>query len=309
MKIFIAGGTGVVGRRAIPLIIAAGHQVTAVARTVENTAALARLGARPVNTDLFDRESIRQAMGKPDVVVNLATHIPSSSARMFLPGAWRENDCLRRDASALLAESARVLGVGRYIQESFAPTYPNSGDAWIHEDTTLAPVRYNRSVVAAESAALEFTRRGGAGIVLRFAGFYGPDAVQSRDMIKMVRKGWAPLPGSPDAYVSSVSHDDAASAVLTALDLTAGIYNVADDEPLSRHEFAAVLAAALSVPAPRFLPQWLTRLTGSLGELLSRSQRISNQKLRSTGKWSLKYPSLRIGWPATLDSLELADGR
>jgi nucleoside-diphosphate-sugar epimerase len=288
-------------------MIAAGHQITAVARTVDKSAALARLGARPVDTDLFDRESILRTMGKPEVVVNLATHIPSSSARMFLPGAWRENDRLRRDASVLLAESARVLGVGRYIQESFAPTYPNSGNAWIHEDTALAPVRYNRTVVAAESAALEFTRRGGVGIVLRFAGFYGPDAVQSRDMINMVRKGWAPLPGSPDAYVSSVSHDDAASAVLTALDLPAGIYNVSDDEPLSRREFASVLAAALGVPAPRFLPQWLTRLTGSLGELLSRSQRISNQKLRSTGNWAPKYPSLRLGWTATLKSLALAD--
>jgi nucleoside-diphosphate-sugar epimerase len=302
MQIFIAGATGVVGRRAIPLLIAAGHQVAAAARTAENCVVLESMGASPVKMDLFDRESVRRGMGRPEVVINLATHIPSSTLRMFFPGAWRENDRLRRDASALLAESARLLGAQRYIQESFAPSYPDSGDAWIREDTPLAPVRYNRSVVSAESSALEFTRRGGVGIVLRFAGFYGPDAGQSDAMIMAVRKGWAPLPGSPEAYISSLSHDDAATAVLSALDLPAGIYNVTDDEPLRRREFSAALAKALGAAAPKPLPQWLARLTGSLGELMSRSERISNQKLRNAG-WSPKYPSMREGWPATLSEL------
>jgi nucleoside-diphosphate-sugar epimerase len=302
VKIFIAGATGVVGRRAIPLLIAAGHHVAAVARAAENRAVLERMGASPVAMDLFDRESVRRGMGKPEVVINLATHIPSSTLRMFFPGAWRENDRLRRDASALLAESARALGARRYIQESFAPSYPDSGDAWIREDTALAPVRYNRSVVSAESSALEFTRRGGVGVVLRFAGFYGPDAGQSDAMIKAVRKGWAPLPGSPEAYISSLSHDDAATAVLAALDVPAGIYNVTDDEPLRRREFSAALATALNAPTPKPLPNWLAHLTGSLGELMSRSERISNQKLRNAG-WAPKYPSMREGWPATLSEL------
>jgi nucleoside-diphosphate-sugar epimerase len=306
VKIFIAGATGVVGRRAIPLLIAAGHQITATARTAENRAALERMDANPVDVDLFDRGSVEQGIGDAEAAINLATHIPASTLSMFFPGAWRENDRLRRDASAILADCARTLGVRRFIQESFAPTYPDSGDAWIHEDMTLAPVRYNRSVVSAESSALEFTRRGGIGVVLRFAAFYGPDAGQSNAMIKTVRKGWAPLPGSPDAYISSISHDDAATAVLTALDLPAGIYNVTDDEPLRRREFSTALATALGVRTPKPLPQWASRVAGSLGELMSRSERISNQKLRSAG-WKPKYPSVREGWRATLEALRIAN--
>jgi nucleoside-diphosphate-sugar epimerase len=100
-----------------------------------------------------------------------------------------------------------------------------------------------------------------------------------------------------------VSHDDAASAVLTALHLPAGIYNVADDEPLRHREFADVLAAALHVSPPKVLPTWVTRLTGSMGELFSRSLRISNRKLREASGWTPQHASVRTGWPATIRAL------
>ena len=64
------------------------------------------------------------------MVVNLATHIPSSSTRMLLPGAWRENDRIRRVASANLADAAIAGGAERFIQESFAPAYPGRGERW-----------------------------------------------------------------------------------------------------------------------------------------------------------------------------------
>ena len=200
MKIFVTGATGVVGRRALPLMLAAGHRVSAVARRADQSAALAQAGAIPVAVNLFDRESVRRAVAGHDAIVNLATHLPASTGRMLLPGAWRENDRLRRDAAATLAGAALEIGAERFIQESFAPVYPDRGDGWIHEDTSLEPVRFNRTVMDAEAAAQGFARAGGVGIVLRFAAFYGPDAGQTLDMIKLVRKGWAPLPGSPDAF-------------------------------------------------------------------------------------------------------------
>jgi nucleoside-diphosphate-sugar epimerase len=303
MKIFVTGATGVVGSRAVPLMVAAGHRVSAVARRADQSAALAKSGAIPVAIDMFDRKSVRRALAGHDAIVNLATHLPPSMARMLLPGAWRENDRLRRDAASILADAALEIGAGRFIQESFAPVYPDRGDAWIHEDTPLEPVRYNRTVMDAEAASQGFARAGGVGIVLRFAAFYGPDAVQTLDMVKLARKGWAPLPGSPEAYFSSVSHDDAATAVLAALQLPAGIYNVADDEPLRHGEFAEVLAAALHVAPPKVLPSWVTRLTGSIGELVSRSLRISNRKLRDWSGWAPQYASVRTGWPATIGAL------
>ena len=302
-SIFLTGATGVIGRRAVPLLIAARHEVTAVGRTRAKLESLTRMGATPIEVDLFDRDAVRGAVQGHDVVINLATHIPST-ARMFVPGAWRENDRIRRDVSRNLADAAIACGSARFIQESFAPMYADAGDAWIDERSRLRPARYNRSTLAAEHSAQRASKRGLAGVVLRFGAFYGPDARQTRDMIKVVRSGWSPLPGPPEGFVSSVSHDDAATAVIAALSIDEGVYNVVDDEPLTRREFAESLAQALGVPAPKFAPAWIARLGGSLGELLSRSLRISNRKLRAATDWIPIYPSVREGWPAIVEELE-----
>lgn len=295
MRVFVAGATGVVGRRVIPLLVAAGHQVAAAGRTPEKRDRLARLGATPVEADLFDPAALRRAAAGHDVVCNLATRIPPSS-RALLPGAWRENDRIRRVASGNLVDAAIAAGAGRFIQESFAPIYPDRGDDWIDEGVPVRPARYNRSVVDAEAAAERFTRSGRAGVVLRFGLFYGPDSGYTLDAIRFVRKGLAPAFGSPAGFVSSVSHDDAATAVLAALGARAGIYNVVDDEPVRRREYYDSLAAALGVPPPRFFPAWMWRLAGSLGETLARSHRISNRKLRHECAWAPSMPSVRDGW-------------
>jgi nucleoside-diphosphate-sugar epimerase len=295
MKIFLTGATGVIGRRVIPLLISAGHTVSAVARSPEKAAALARSGVSPVQVDLFDAVVVRAAVAGHEAVVNLATHIPPSS-RVMLPGAWRENDRIRSVASGVLAEAARFGGAGRFVQESFAPIYPDRGDAWITEEVPVRPVRYNRTAVQAEESAARFTQGGGAGVVLRFAFFYGPDSEFTRELIRAARKGWALGFGRPEAYFSSVSHDDAAAAVVAALTVPAGIYNVVDDEPLPRRAFYDSLAEALGVPPPRMLPAWAKILAGSLGETMARSQRISNRKLRQACRWAPSSPSVREGW-------------
>jgi 2-alkyl-3-oxoalkanoate reductase len=300
MKIFVTGATGVVGRRAVPLLVRAGHEVTAVARTPEKAAAMQRAGARPVTVDLFDAGGVRRALAGHEAVINLATHIPRSTLRMLLPGAWRENDRIRREASAILVDAALAEGVARFVQESFAPMYPDCGDEWIDEEVPPQPARYNVSTLDAERSAARFTHAGGTGVVLRFAGFYGPDAAHVPDLIRFARRGTFALPGRPEAYFSSVSHDDAASAAVAALGVPAGIYNVVDDEPLRRADFARIVADGLGVPPPKPQPAWMARMLGSLGELLSRSVRLSNRKFRAASEWAPRHPSLREGWPATL---------
>jgi nucleoside-diphosphate-sugar epimerase len=302
MRIFVAGATGVIGRRVVPLLVAAGHEVTAVGRTPEKRELLSGQGATPVGADLFDAAVVRDVVVGHDAVVNLATSIPPSS-RALLPGAWRANDRVRRTVSSNLVEAAVAGGARRFVQESFAPIYPDRGDAWIDESTPVRPARYNRSVVDAEAAAERFTRGGRDGVVLRFAFFYGPDSGFSIDMIRYVRKGWAPAFGDPSGFISSVTHDDAAAAVVTALDVPAGIYNVADDQPLRRREFYGSIAAALDVTPPRFPPAWLARIAGSLGETLARSQRISNRKLRDASGWRPAMPSAREGWALVVPAI------
>jgi len=295
----VCGATGVVGRRAIPLLLAEGHAVTAgVRRPVHDPE---RPGVKSAAVDLFDRDGLKRVLEGHDAVVNLATHMPSSMWKTFLRSAWRMNDRIRSEGVANLVDAALAGGVPTLIQESFAPAYPDRGNRWVHEDTPLAPTAYNKTVLDAEASIERFAARGGTGVILRFAAFYGPDAMQVRTYIQALRRGWAALPGGPQRYISSVSHDDAASAAVAALRLPSGAYNVVDDEPVRRGEFFGSLAQDLGLATPpRFMPQWVTPLFGSLGELMARSLRLSNDKLKKTANWKPRYPSVREGWPATL---------
>lgn len=246
--------------------------------------------------DLFDAADVKRAVGEQDVVVNLATHTPAGTKRM-LPGAWRENDRIRTVGAANLAAAAKAGGADALIQESFGPIYEDGGDKWIDETWPVRPARYNKSTLEAERAATMFTRRGGRGVILRFAHFYGADGFVTRDMIESVRKGVSPLVGAPDAYYSSVSHDDAAMAVLAALHVPAGIYNVSDDEPLTRQEWVESLARTLGVRTPRMVPGWMSALGGSKSDLLGRSQRLATKKLKDVSAWVPTTPSIKDAWP------------
>ena len=306
MRVFITGATGEIGRRAVPLMIAAGHRVTAVSRSAQAFDLLRRLGATPVEADLFDVARLRRALAGHDAVVNLATHVPSSSTKMLMRRYWRENDRIRRDASLAIATAARAEGLTRMVQESFALIYPDSGDAWIDESMPVSPVGYTESILDAERSANQFTETGGTGVILRFAALYGPDSTLL-EMIRFLRKGWSPLPGDPRAYFSSLAQDDAAAAVVAALGVPPGTYNISDDQPLRRAEWADSLATALGLPRPKAIPAWMVRLGGPTMRLLSRSERISNRRFRDAASWAPKYRSVRDAWRDVVGSLH--DGR
>ena len=297
LRIFVAGGTGVIGRRVIPELLASGFRVTASSHSEKSRAALKALGVEPVTMDLFDAADVKRAVGEQDVVINLASHVPPSTARALLPGAWRENDRIRTVGAANLAAAAKAGGADALIQESFAPIYEDGGDRWIDETWPVRPARYNKSTLEAERAATMFTRRGGRGVILRFAYFYGADGFATREMIEMVRKGVSPLVGAPEAYYSTVSHDDAAMAVLAALHVPAGIYNVSDDEPLHRQAWLESLAQALGVRPPRMIPGWMSALAGSKSDLLGRSQRLSTKKLQDVSAWRPTTRCVKDAWP------------
>ena len=222
MRILVTGASGVIGQRAVPLMLARGHQVTAVGRSRDRLARQAQVGATATTVDLFDPAAIMNAMAGHDAVVNLATHIPGSFVRAFIPGAWAENDRIRKLGSSILADAAVALGVPRFVQESFALTYPDSGANWVDETIAVQPTRYNRTVLDAEASAMRVTRAGACGIALRFALLYGPGDRFTREMFHYVARGWLPLLGRADGYVSMVTQDDAASAVVAALNAPPG---------------------------------------------------------------------------------------
>lgn len=309
MNVFVAGATGVLGKRAVARLIAEGHDVTGVARSEEKAQLLRRLGATPVIVDVFAAAAVRDAVAGHDVVMNLATHIPPLS-RAVAPGAWRENDRIRIEASRNLVDAALAAHAQRFVQESIAFTYADGGDTWLDEDAPIDMVGFMTSTTEAEGNAQRFTRESaawnGAGVVLRFGLFYGPDSHSTVDSFRLVRIGAAPAMGAANAYQPSISTDDAAAAAVAALRAPAGIYNVGDDEPLTKREFADAVAAAAGAPRPVLVPRAAVRLGGQKVAPLARSQRLSNARFKQATGWAPVDRSAREGIARTAREMGVA---
>lgn len=287
--IVITGATGVVGRRAVRELLAAGHRVAGVTRSDRGRRLLSDLGARPIEADVFDEAALTAAFAGAGAVINLLTHIPSAD-RMAEPGAWDENDRLRREASAAIARAAQAAGASRLVQESLAFIYTDGGDAWLDESAPVAGASRTSEALTAEANAEQLFA--GDTVVLRFGYFIGPDSNLTLANIEEARNGISPSIGRRDAYRPTVWLDDAGSAVAAALDVPAGIYNVVDDDPPTRGESDAALAAvvgrdALRPPIDDVPPEL---------EALARSQRVSNRRLREAGGWAPQVRAGTDGW-------------
>jgi nucleoside-diphosphate-sugar epimerase len=287
--IVITGATGVIGWRAVAELLAAGHRVTGVTRSVRGRAMLGSMGADAVEADVFDEAALGAAFAGASVVVNLLTHVPPST-RILLPRAWEEHNRLRREASRAVARAAQAVGAHRLVQESLAFVYADGGDRWLDEDAPLDASGASASALVAERNARE--EFGGDTVVLRFGTFVGPDSELSRADVAHARRGVSPFRGDRDAYVPTVWLDDAGAAVGAALRVPAGSYNVVDDDPPTRAEVDGALAAAVG----------RQRLADPAGETppalraLARSLRLSNRRLREHGGWAPQVRGGVDGW-------------
>lgn len=299
MKVFVTGGTGAVGRHAVPRLIADGHAVTALARGPRKAAELERQGATPVRVSLFDAQALAAAFTGRDAVVNLATAIPSTAGYPFRR-AWRDNDRIRFEGSAAVLRAAREAGVGRLVQESVVFGYPDSGAAWIDETSEVRAFPILRGNLAAETNAVRFAQDGGVGVVLRFGLFYGRGSAHTEEMLSLARRRFGVQLGPADAYQPVIHLTDAASAVAAALHVPSGIYNVCDDQPLTAREFTDALAAAVGRTPVLRGPGRLAALGGRNMSAITRSQRVSNRRFRQVAGWSPRYPDARAGWAATV---------
>ena len=208
MRILVTGGTGVLGRAFRPLAVAAGHDVRAPGHA---------------ELDLFDLAAVAAAVRDTDAVLHLATRIQALDT-MQRPEAWRENDRLRAEASAILVDAAVPAGVKTFVQPTVTFVYP--GDRPVSEETPVPDVPVIlRSALAAEQQAARFARAGGRGVVLRLGLLDGPGTGK----------------GQPNPALGATLHTgDACRALLAALDIASGIYNVCrDGERVSNHRFTA----------------------------------------------------------------------
>lgn len=299
MKIFVAGGTGVLGRASLKALVEAGHQVRTTARSESKAEIVRALGAEPVRVDLYDPQEVRRAVSGSEAVLRLTTKIPPI-AKMRSRSAWQETNLLRTEGARILVDAAIAEGVQAYVHESITFVYADGGSQWITEDSATddGESEILRSALDGEKEAARFSESGGRGIVLRFGGFYGAESSMTTDMISMMRRRLLVQPGSGSHYISSIYIPDAGSAVLASLKLPGGVYNVVDENPVSFRNYLQSLAEAVKVPKPFRFPSALGKVTfGGVWSYLSRSQRVSNARLKKASGWRPTVASVAEGWP------------
>jgi 2-alkyl-3-oxoalkanoate reductase len=301
MRVFVAGATGLIGHRAVRLLLAAGHVVSALARSEESAQPLRELGAGVAIADLFDAELLRgaMAMGQPEVVMHQLTALPDRLDDADAADRFAANDRMRVEGTRALIDAAAGAGVQRVVAQSIAFAYAPVGDWVKDEDAPLfldAPGPWGSSVGAAASLERQVLEaRGMDGVVLRYGVLYGPGTWYDGDgsIAARVRAGRMPLIGDGEAMLSYVHVDDAAGAAMAALDAPPGTYNVADDEPMRARDWLTLYAQALDAPEPPRLSveEGLERSGWIAVHRMTEQRAASNARARERLGWEPGHPS------------------
>ena len=312
MRIFVAGAGGAVGRRLVPLLVEAGHEVTGTTHSPDRTDAVRRLGARPVVMDAFDAAAVRVAMrdASPDVVVHQMTALSGPQDLRRFDRTFALTNRLRTEGTDILLAAARAVGARRFVVQSFTGwTNPRVGGPIKTEDDGFDehPTDASRETLAA-LRRMESTVEGAAdvkGVALRYAFLYGPGTglTPGGDVLEMIRKRRLPIVGGGGGVWSFVHVDDAATATVAAVGGTAtGVFNIADDEPAPVSQWLPYLAETIGARRPMRVPAWLVRpMLGEQGvSMMTEIRGSSNARARRELGWRPRYGSWRQGFREAL---------
>lgn len=279
-------GCGYLGRRVASILVGRGEPVFGTTRTAEKGGELEALGVRPIVADALD-------------LASLGT-LPVVSRVVHCVGYDRKSAAEKR---AVYVDGARNVlsrlpaGPDRLVYVSSTSVYGQSGGEWINENSPTEPrTEAGRICLDAENVATEWGREAGVGVVvLRCAGLYGPGRIVRRTLIERGE----PIPGDPEKFLNLIHIDDAARAVVAALDAPApgALYLACDDRPVTRREYYQIAADCLNAPPPRFFtPE--PDSPEAARDLASR--RVSNRRMKAELGVRLTYPDAAAGVPAAL---------
>jgi nucleoside-diphosphate-sugar epimerase len=295
MRIFVTGGTGAIGSYAVPALVDAGHSVSALARSDTKADVLEKQGATPVLVSLFDRDALAVAFAGHEAVVNLASALPPTTS-FWRRSAWQACERVRIEGSSSVVDAALTARVPRLIQESVVMLYADGGNEWIDEGHAVDHYPITTGNHGAEASARRFTEAGGTGTILRFGVFYGRGAAHSEQLLQLARLHVGLVPGRADSFISSIHVADAAAAILPALRGPGGLYNVVDDRPTTKHEYAEACFAAVGTRPWLSGPGRLGLLLGDRLTSLTRSLRVSNARFKAETSWQPRFSSVREGY-------------
>ncbi|MBE2319367.1 NAD(P)-dependent oxidoreductase [Solirubrobacter sp. CPCC 204708] len=314
MKIFLAGATGAIGRTLVPELVARGHDVVGMTRSASKQDLLLNLGAHPVVADALDPEAVMRAVAsaEPEVIVHQLTALsgPMSLRDARHPDrslAATMTNRLRTQATDHLVAAGRAVGARRVVAQSFgAFRYARMGGPVLTEADPLEPDP--PAALRAVQAGYQYLETAvttidwGAGLALRFGGFYGPETGLSLApdavMATAIRKRRLPIIGDGGGVWSHLHIHDAAAATVAAIERGApGVYNIVDDEPVAVREWLPAVASALDAKPPRRVPRWLGRMAaGEMATVMMTEVRgASNAKAKRELGWQPRYATWRQG--------------
>ena len=300
MRVLLAGATGVIGRQAVPVLGAAGHQVIGLART-----SVGLPGAEVVAADALDPAAVARAVrsAAPDVIVHMLTAIPDSVDPRHLARDMALTNRLRTQGTANLLAAGRGT---RVIAQGVAYAYDPAGSPIKDEDAPLwrdhPPAQF--AAVVAALAEQERQVAWAGGLVLRLGHLYGPGSSFAPDggLTGRLRAGTLPMVGDGASMFSFIHAYDVATAILAAVEHpeVGGVLNVVDDQPTLVHDWLPEMAAMLGAPPPRHVPAWLARLlVGGWGvAYMTGLAGASNACARQQLDWKPIYSGWRDGLTA-----------
>ena len=297
VKVFIAGATGVLGRRLVRQFSQRGHAVVGMVRDEAGEKVVLENGGDPRRADLFDVDSLANAAEGVDVIIRAATSIPAKLRTS--PNDWAMNDRIRREGTEALTEAAARVRAKAYLQEGIVWAVRGPEGSSFDEDAPPVQDPILASSLDAERIARDAGARHGFDVAtLRFGTFYSADAWHTRTMRDALVRHRPAMIGPGTNIWSFVHADDAAGAFVSAAERPhAGVWHVVDDRPVALAEFLGSMAKRLAVSAPRGFPKSLARL--ALGkyvtELMTASFPTTNARFRRDFAWRPIFQTIDEG--------------
>ena len=297
MKVFIAGASGVLGRRLARQFVARGHSVIGQVRSAKAESAVREAGGEPRHADLFDAESLAKAADGCDTVIHAATAIPTK--QKTTPADWAMNDHIRRKGTRCLTEAAAKIGAKTYIQQSITWVARPKDESAFDESSPVVPEPAIQSAIDGEAIAREAESAEGFTVsILRGGYFYDSESAHIRMIADALRRRQMPIIGGGEAMWAMIHTDDAASAYVAAAEKPrSGVWHIVDNELVEVRTFLKEFAARLGAPAPRRVPVWLARwLAGEQAvAYFTRSTKTSNARFRRDFGWTPRYITYQEG--------------
>lgn len=333
MKIFVAGGTGVLGQALVPQLVQAGHSVTVATRSKSKLEQFKAMGASPVVCDILNQPrllvetlvQLQQDAAPFDVVIHQGTALSHPT------DPFGETNRLRTVGTQNLIDAARQAKVKKFIAQSVAffctttgPTTTSYRDddnnqcLLTNEDSPLCKDSHPAiqpvvdALASLEDQVLNLQHDDMQGVVLRYGHFYGPRTFYAADgwISSLVKEGKYPMvidkvnDGHGGGTYSFISVDDAAAATVQAVTATlqsSGIYTIVDNTPVSLREWLPGLATMLQAPRPVEIEEDAQLMLDPFTHFFMTQQKgASNQKAKSELNWKPTTPDWRQGFAKLL---------